>query len=77
MTQEEYDRLNKAHKIQSDIRLLHDAISVLKKQPVAFHYYTNESEIVRMALVHFIKDEDYVELLSEKLEALEKEFNKI
>lgn len=82
MTPNEYDRLNKAHELRCDIELLTDAIAVLRKQPIRFHGSlagpsADDGELVRRAVGRFVKDKDIERILSEKLEALEVEFEKL
>ena len=82
MTESEYIRLNKAHELRSDIELLTDAIAVLRKQPTRFHRTlagppADDDELVRRAVGRFVKDKDIEKVLSEKLDALEMEFQKL
>lgn len=79
MQQVEYERLQKAHQIQSDLSVIREAISVLMKKPrmnVKFSKISDE-EVVGMAVNRFIKDEDIVGILSQKLNNLETEFAKL
>ena len=82
MTPNEYDRLNKAHELRCDIELLSDAIAVLRKKPTRFHNTlagpsADDGELVRRAVGRFVKDKDIERILSEKLDALEVEFEKL
>ena len=82
MTPNEYERLNKAHQLRSDIELLTDAIAVLRKQPMRFHRtlagpLADDGELVRRAVGRFVKDKDIEKVLSEKLDALEIEFDNL
>ncbi len=77
MTESEFNRLKEANEIQNDIHLLCDAIAVLRK-PIPYRgIMADESEIVRIAVNRFVKDEDILSILAQKLDALELKFSKI
>lgn len=78
MTQEEYERLNQANNIQNDIHLLRDAIAVFQNRPILYQgMLADKSEIVRLAVNRFVKDEDLLHIFSQKLDELELKFSKI
>lgn len=78
MTNDEFERLDKAHQLHYDMTLLQDAIVILRKQSKQlFNRCRDKGEIVRTAMSQFLKDEDIALLLSKKLEILEREFAKL
>lgn len=78
MTESEYNRLKQADNIQNDIHLLRDAIAVLRKHPIQYSgMLADKSEIVRLAVNRFVKDEDILSILMQKLDALELKFSEI
>ncbi len=78
MTESEFNRLKEANEIQNGIHLLRDAIAVLRKQPITYHgMMADESEIVKLAVNRFVKDEDILSILAQKFDALELKFSEI
>lgn len=74
----EYERLQKAHHIKEDMRLIRDAIAILRKSHMTPNgAFREEETIVKSAVFQFINDDDIIEILQRKLESLKVEFSRL